>query len=267
MFKSGDLGLRLKDGSIRFVGREDNQVKINGKRIELAGIERKCNEIEGVKINCCVVNNSSKKLVLFYEGDIKESSLRDKLEASLVSYMMPSKIVKLDKIPLSHNGKADRKLLSNYEFKQEQQVIKDESLESNLVAILQEVLGAEGINIEDNYYYLGGDSINAMQIISKLFHKYKVELDIYDILGNPEIKDWIPIIEEKIRQKTSNEDLLNLCKRFFNNDKIDRKMSFTQMGGNETNLRAFSKKLGLSEFQILALPWIDCWEKKLGKEV
>lgn len=267
MFKSGDLALRLKDGSIRFVGRDDNQVKINGKRIELAGIERKCNEIEGVKINCCVVNNSSKKLVLFYEGDIKESSLRDKLEASLVSYMMPGKIVKLDKIPLSHNGKADRKLLSNYEFKQEQQVIKDESLESNLVAILQEVLGAEGINIEDNYYYLGGDSINAMQIISMLFHKYKVELDIYDILGNPEIKDWIPIIEEKIRKKNENEDLLNLCKRFFNNDKLDREMSFTQMGGNETNLRAFSKKLGLSEFQILSLPWIDCWEKKLGKEV
>ncbi|WP_026514081.1 non-ribosomal peptide synthetase [Butyrivibrio sp. LB2008] len=264
MFRSGDKGVRLEDGSIKFLGREDNQVKINGKRIELGGIERKANEIDGVSLNCCVLNDSNKRISLFYEGTATEDYVRKQLEEKLVSYMLPSHMVKLDKIPLNHNGKADRKLLKKYKFAENKVADDDSSLEGAVLTFLKEILGIGAASIEDNFYYLGGDSVSAMQLISKLYHKFHVEIDIYDILGSPAIADWIPIIKEKINEiENHSKSLLTICREFFGNEKITDDMSFTEMGGNESNLHEFSKLIGLSDFQVLSLPWIDHWERLL----
>ena len=265
MFRCGDKGLRLEDGSIRFLGREDNQVKINGKRIELGGIERKANELEGVYMNCCVLSENTGKIALFYEGTAEETEVRSLLEKKLVSYMLPSQIVRLDKIPLNHNGKADRKILREYSFREEGTEIDDSTVEGAVVSFLREILGQPDVSVEDNFYYLGGDSVSAMQLISRLYHKYRIEIDIYDILGSPEIADWMPLIKDKICEvKGSSRNLLQKCREFFKNEEITEDMSFMDMGGNESNLREFGEWIGLSGFQVLAVPWIDHWEALLN---
>ena len=100
VFESGDTGIYLDNGEIRFTGRSDNQIKINGKRIELGGVERRVNEIPQISTNCCVLLNLKNSLALFYEGNISENQVRNILESKLNSYMIPSFIVKIDKIPL-----------------------------------------------------------------------------------------------------------------------------------------------------------------------
>ncbi len=272
MYESGDKGMYLPDGNIRFMGRMDNQIKINGKRIELSGIERKVNEIPTISTNCCIVHKKSGHLTLFYEGNIEQEEVREILKTKLVSYMIPSIIQKLDCLPLTYNGKPDRKKLALCEF-QKSQNKKAENVnqhESKVLQILAEVLKVDQVSLEDNYYYLGGDSVTAMQFISKLYHEMAVELEIYDILGNPDIIDWMPLIKEKLdaleKENSKKNKFLNICRNFFENDKITEDMSFDEMGGNETSAYKLAEKIGLTEFQLLSLPWIDCWNKMLVKK-
>ena len=272
MYESGDRGMHLSDGSIRFMGRVDTQVKINGKRIELGGIERKVNEISVISTNCCVVHKESGHIALFYEGNINEAEVREVLKDKLVSYMLPSFIKKLDSLPLTYNGKPDRKNLALYEFNEQKETKEDscDSYEGKVLQILGDVLKIDSVSLEDNYYYLGGDSVTAMQFISKLYHEMKVELEVYDILGRPDIADWMPLIKARLDALATKDDktvnLLNICREFFGNSQITVDMSFDEMGGDEEAAGRLGEKIGLTEFQLLSLPWIDCWEKLLVKE-
>lgn len=116
IYRTGDLGKYNENGELMFIGRKDQQIKHMGHRIELGEIEVVTNLIDGIRSCCCIFDNESKKIILFYAGDIEKKEINAYLKEKLPRYMVPSKINKLDNLPLTPNGKIDRKLLKERAF-------------------------------------------------------------------------------------------------------------------------------------------------------
>ncbi|MCQ2532642.1 MAG: amino acid adenylation domain-containing protein [Saccharofermentans sp.] len=112
IYRTGDLAKRREDGLLEFVSRKDYQIKHMGHRVELGEIEANVNAQKGVINSCAVYLREKDRIELYYTGDIDEKSLGDLLKESLPRYMVPTKITKLDAMPLTNNGKIDRKLLT-----------------------------------------------------------------------------------------------------------------------------------------------------------
>lgn len=111
IYRTGDLGRYNERGELVFVTRKDHQVKHMGHRVELGEIEVNVNMIEGVKSACCVYDEDKKRIVLFYVGDLSARQVADDLKKRLPRYMLPNSIEVLDNMPLTSNGKINRKLL------------------------------------------------------------------------------------------------------------------------------------------------------------
>ena len=112
LYKTGDIGYFGEDGELYFAGRGDNQIKHRGYRIELEEIEACGGAFEGVDRGCCIYNPEKEVITFFYEGRMEEGMVKEKFRNKLASYMVPGKVVKLDKLPLMAGGKIDRKALS-----------------------------------------------------------------------------------------------------------------------------------------------------------
>lgn len=112
LYKTGDIGYFGEDGELYFAGRGDNQIKHRGYRIELEEIEACGSAFEGVDRGCCIYNPEKEIITFFYEGRTEEAKVKENFRNKLASYMVPSKVVKLDKLPLMAGGKIDRKALS-----------------------------------------------------------------------------------------------------------------------------------------------------------
>ena len=111
IYRTGDL-VKVNDlGEIEYVGRKDFQIKHMGYRIELGEIENAAICAEGADKVCCIYNSKKQVIVLLYEGKVSEDSIRDEVKKHVPEYMVPGKIIKLDRMPMNANGKTDRKLL------------------------------------------------------------------------------------------------------------------------------------------------------------
>ncbi len=190
LYKTGDLGRWTSDGNIEFIGRKDNQVKIRGYRIELGEIEHALLKNKAIKEAVVIVkeNQSSEKELVAYlvsENEQNIIELRNNLKLSLPDYMIPSYFVQLDALPLTSNGKIDRKALPNPEGMQlisgMQYIAPNTELEKELVKIWELVLMKENIGIEDDFFTLGGHSIKIIQVIKeyKFSFSIKVPLDFF----------------------------------------------------------------------------------------
>jgi amino acid adenylation domain-containing protein/non-ribosomal peptide synthase protein (TIGR01720 family) len=178
MYKTGDLARFLPDGAIEYLGRIDYQVKIRGFRIELEEIEATLLQHPAISQVVVMAREDVpgvKRLVAYLVGNSQERpairELRGHLLDKLPEYMVPSFFVMLDAIPLTPNGKADRKALpapdlSRPELEQEFVEARD-SVEETLAAIWAQVLGVASVGVHDNFFELGGDSILAIQVVNK----------------------------------------------------------------------------------------------------
>lgn len=198
LYKTGDLGCFRNDGSIDFFGRKDYQVKIRGHRIELGEIEQKLARHPLVKEALIIdaEHQGIKSLWGYYiprnrSDSIEFSEMRQYLLKELPDYMVPAYLVQLDRFPLTSNGKVDRKKLPEptENLTEKRHLPPRSDLEKRLVDIWAEVLGIDkdNIGIDVNFFELGGDSINAIQISARL-QKYQLNLDIKDIFLNPTIE-------------------------------------------------------------------------------
>lgn len=111
IYKTGDLGILNKNKELCFAGRKDFQIKYLGHRIELEEIERQTNDINEIDQCCCAFDNEKHKLYCFYKGSIGKSDVVKKLKKSLPVYMVPTKIYRISQMPLTKNGKIDRRML------------------------------------------------------------------------------------------------------------------------------------------------------------
>jgi non-ribosomal peptide synthase protein (TIGR01720 family) len=176
LYRTGDLGRYLPDGNIEFLGREDSQVKIQGYRIELGEIEAALEEHEDVRtavVNAFGEQRGSKRLIGYVVPEQRQpasSELQLHLKAKLPEYMIPTTFMFLDKLPLSSNGKVDRRALPEPERVQQDEsslVAPGNWKEQALVDIWSKVLGLEQIGINDNFFELGGDSILSIRVAAQ----------------------------------------------------------------------------------------------------
>ncbi|MCK4258429.1 MAG: amino acid adenylation domain-containing protein [Halanaerobiales bacterium] len=175
MYRTGDLARWLPDGNLEFFGRIDEQVKIRGYRVELGEIESCLLKQEQIREAVVVVYVNSRKeneLAAYFVSDEEVSLdiLKENLSSKLPDYMVPSYFVKLDKIPLTTNNKIDRKsLLDPKEYMMRTSKFRSprSGKEEKLASVWAEVLGHETVGIDDNFFDLGGDSIKAIQILSR----------------------------------------------------------------------------------------------------
>jgi len=196
LYRTGDLARWLPDGNIEFLGRMDKQVKIRGFRIELGEIEQRLLKFENIAEAVAVVleDKNGEKYICAYivsGADIDMLKLRQYLEKQLPPYMIPAHFIRLTQIPLNQNDKIDRKRLpkpvidnnSNAEY-----AAPRNEAEEMLVNIWQDVLGIDTVGIYDNFFKLGGDSIKAIRVISRLSVNYSVSAN--DIFENQTIAEF-----------------------------------------------------------------------------
>lgn len=191
MYDTGDLVRRHQDGDIQFIGREDNQVKIDGYRIELEEIEHQLSEyseVEEVVVRARTREDDKPYLCAYYtmdtelESAIEESVLQDFLGLRLPYYMIPVRFIRLAYVPLTENGKVDHNSLPEPTLKKSGDASSPESdFEKTSLDIWKDVLSADNLTIEDNFFEFGGDSIKAVQITSRLYER-GISLNVRDIL-------------------------------------------------------------------------------------
>jgi len=176
LYKTGDLARWQPDGTIEFMGRNDTQVKIRGYRIELGEIEATLSLMSGVK-QCCVLAKENKHgnnhlmAYVVLEGDLDKKYLQSQLKQLLPEYMVPQLWIQLTEMPLTANGKLNKKALpviDNSVLATNEYTAPKTILESQLVSIWQDVLGIEKIGIHDNFFELGGNSLLTVRLISQI---------------------------------------------------------------------------------------------------
>jgi amino acid adenylation domain-containing protein/non-ribosomal peptide synthase protein (TIGR01720 family) len=177
LYRTGDVVRWNTAGVLEFIGRVDQQVKVRGYRIELGEIEEALAGYEGISESVVVVRSEGegdKRLVGYVVAaagvELEVNELRTYLETKLPAYMVPSLLVELSSLPLTANGKVDRKALAaaGLEFKERNEYEAPRTeVEQKLAGIWAGVLGLERIGIHDNFFELGGDSILGIQVISR----------------------------------------------------------------------------------------------------
>ncbi|MEG4987496.1 amino acid adenylation domain-containing protein [Microcoleus sp. BR0-C5] len=193
LYRTGDLGRFLPDGNIEFLGREDFRLKIRGFRIEAGEIEAALNEHPAVKasiVSAFGENHSQKRLVAYIVPQQNAApaieELRQFLSEKLPDYMVPSAFIVLDALPLSANGKVNRKALPEPDAAIPEAkifVAPRTPIEAMLARICCEVLGIEHLSITDNFFELGGNSLLAIQLAAKVREYCQLELPLCDIFA------------------------------------------------------------------------------------
>ena len=206
IYKTGDLARWQADGNIDFVGRNDNQVKIRGFRIELGEIEARLAEHPEVLDAVVLAREDTlgeKRLVAYVVADQEAreddsgnkkaglwiSELREHLLGKLPEYMVPSAYVQLKRIPLTPNGKIDRKSLPEpgKDIREQEYVGPRNATEETLCRLWQEVLRRECVGIHDNFFNIGGHSLLAVQVISRIKQAFTVEMPLSVLFVAPTV--------------------------------------------------------------------------------
>lgn len=203
MYRTGDQARWLKDGNIEYMGRIDNQVKIRGFRIELGEIESRLKQHAQIKDAVVTAKEKAgdKFLVAYYvsANEIEAAMLREHLAAQLPYYMVPSYFVKLDAIPLTPNGKADRRALPDPEFKATVANAKPVGeIEEQLAGIWSTVLHIDksSIGTQDDFFSLGGHSIIAVRLIHNIQQQFSVSINLRKIFEYATIARQARLIEQ-----------------------------------------------------------------------
>ncbi len=192
LYCTGDLARRLPDGNIQFLGRIDQQVKIRGFRIELGEIESRLLKHENIKEAVVVdrIDNTGEKylcayIVLRSPGSLE---LRQYLLITLPEYMIPAFFVQVERIPLTPNGKVDKKALPEPEIKPESEYVAPATdKEREIAEIWQQVLGLGKVGINDNFFEAGGNSLKIIKLSIELKNRLGIEIPTAKMFQYPTI--------------------------------------------------------------------------------
>ncbi|MBD2043500.1 non-ribosomal peptide synthetase [Microcoleus sp. FACHB-672] len=210
VYKTGDLARYLPDGNIEFLGRIDEQVKIRGFRIELGEIEATLSQHPAIKQIVAIAKediSANKRIVAYIVPSNSSlishpssliSTLRQFLAENLPEYMVPSAFVVLESLPLTFNGKIDRRRLSVIDILEninENYVAPSTAAEEVLAGIWAEILGLKQVSIHDNFFELGGHSLLATQLVSRVRDAFEVELPLRNLFEAPTVAHLAKYIE------------------------------------------------------------------------
>jgi amino acid adenylation domain-containing protein len=237
LYRTGDLVKYRRDGRLDFVGRNDNLVKIRG--FELGEIEGAILRLPAVAEAAALVINSTatgEPLLVLYVVPrdpavlIDESDLRRHLKQMLPDYMIPTKFLRTDGLPLTSNGKIDRRILADRASGETQSmapyIAPRSHMEERIVGIWSKVLQQERIGISDDFFQLGGHSIKAMQVISRLRAELKVNLPLTMLYEKPTIAGLAEGIRQlQLRSEQEMRRILDEVENF-TDEEVQRRLEF-----------------------------------------
>ncbi|WP_281555830.1 amino acid adenylation domain-containing protein, partial [Thalassomonas sp. RHCl1] len=212
LYRSGDLVRCNTDNQLEFIGRIDDQLKIRGFRVELGEIEQalgKCADINDAVVVAKANDSGDKQLVAYVvsSSPVTEehhfiTSLRQTLAQDLPDYMMPSSFMLLDKLPLTANGKVDRKGLPEPELSSapEQYLAPSTATEKLLCQVWQQVLGVPRVGVRDNFFELGGHSLLVMQVMSQL-QKAGLAMEARQLFSAPSLAELAYELDNRAQEK------------------------------------------------------------------
>jgi amino acid adenylation domain-containing protein len=202
VYRTGDLGRRLANGEIEFLGRIDEQVKIRGHRIELGEITAVLNEQRGVQ--AAVVIARDEQLIAYVVGDANEEQLRQILQQRLPNYMQPAAFVRLASLPLNANGKIDRAALPQPSaVSSEEFIAPRNTIEETVGGIIQQVLRVPRVSVNDDFFRMGAHSLFGAQVIAHVGSIFGAELKLLDVFEAPTVAQLSARIEEALTRKVN----------------------------------------------------------------
>lgn len=194
LYKTGDLARYQPDGTIEYLGRIDHQVKIRGYRIELGEIEAALTQQQQIKAGAVLVREDTprnQRLVAYVVGsEISDEALKTSLKQRLPDYMVPTVIVPLDTMPLTSNGKIDRKALPAPAVNRTECFVAPQTERQTLIVnLFAEILSvpAEAIGIHDDFFELGGHSLLAMRLVTSLRQTFEREVPLRVLFAAPTV--------------------------------------------------------------------------------
>ncbi|MDP5872883.1 AMP-binding protein [Streptococcus mutans] len=225
VYRTGDFGILRKNGTIEFMGRLDNQVKINGYRVELPEIEKVIKDNCDIQDVVAIIDSTesgTNKLICFVQSEIKSNLYEyivERIKNELPVYMIPQEIHKVEKIPVTENGKVDKKklLADSMSYKKnnsesagnllsegqldEAEKGYDENLLLEIQQIFSSILDVNDFSNDSTIFELGGDSINIVSIQKQIEKKYGVNLKIIDVFENNTVNKLVNFLESKNKIK------------------------------------------------------------------
>lgn len=203
LYRTGDLGRLLADGNVECLGRADNQIKIRGFRIELGEIESRlaqCDEVRDAVVMplgegddrylvaYLVLNGSSHNL----------DNVRKQLSQWLPDYMTPKQYAVLPEMPLTANGKVNRRALPQIEFQHEQAFVAPTTdTEITVAALWQDILGIERVGAQDNFFEVGGHSLLATRVVNAINEQLNQQVSVRNLFEHPVLSQFAAVIDEK----------------------------------------------------------------------
>ena len=209
LYKTGDLVRMLHNGDLEYIGRNDSQVKIMGYRIELNEIESAMRNYGGIKQAVVIVKERKDKrwdltykyLIGYYVSDYKLDAglIRNYLAVEIPKYMTPNVLIHIDKLPLTINGKLDKYALPEPELIDNNYVPPSNQKEKIICEVFANVLGVDKIGVKDDFFIIGGNSILAIYLVTKLQHYFKVNVNSIFKLRTPgKIAESVSYIKDNL---------------------------------------------------------------------
>ena len=209
LYRTGDLAYMDQDGVIHFLGRRDFQVKIRGLRIELSEIELSLKQYPGIEEAVVLAREEGSHDVrllayVLVEGDcqVAASELRAWLKRQLPDYMVPSAYLMLNEMPLTPNGKLDRKALLNRDapLAREREFVTPQSeTQKRLASLWGEVLNVKNVGLYDNFFEMGGHSLLATQLVSRIRNQFDVEIALPILFELSSLNEMASYLDTTIR--------------------------------------------------------------------
>ena len=228
LYRTGDLVKYREDGNLEFCGRADDQVKIRGFRIELPEIEAALLRQPQISEAAVIVSDQAGEkeivayMVLEQGTEATMLELREGLKNQLPEYMVPAKFIRLEKLPLTKNGKVDRAKLPQPDLdqlRQEQEYVPPQTgTEMVLAELWAEVLQVERVGVQDNLFALGGHSLIATQLISRIRGRFGIELPLVDLFDFPDIASFAPRVDQAIAARAGAPEIIPISRA--RNDQI-----------------------------------------------
>jgi amino acid adenylation domain-containing protein len=224
IYRTGDIGRFLPNGELEFLGRTDNQIKINGHRIELAEIENRLLELDGIREVAVIfkeITFKNKSIVTYFVATrvISTTELKNYLRKFLPDFMIPSCFIQIPKMYLSSNGKIDRKLLpdpseSNL-IRGVEHISARNEVESSLIKMWEEILERKNIGVKDKFFDLGGHSVKTIHMVSKIQLVFGVSLKVSDVFEMETIEKLSEEIHTLLWVKSAekSDELQSDCER------------------------------------------------------
>ncbi|MBR5773794.1 MAG: amino acid adenylation domain-containing protein, partial [Clostridia bacterium] len=190
LYRSGDLAKWLPDGTLEYLGRIDDQIKIRGFRVELGDIDAAIRNLDEVE-DCAVIaknDASGEKAIYAYivsDTQIILSTVRDRLREVLPEYMIPSYMGQIDELPITSNGKLDRRALPEIEAVAREYVAPRNKNEKIICDIFADILGIERVGVKDNFFEIGGHSLRATKVVNRIEAETGVRLSLKNIFTSP----------------------------------------------------------------------------------